>query len=167
VKFIKTIGYDAGLHYETRERAEGIVYNDEGKIALIKVGKYHYHVLPGGGIESNETPYEAFIREVREETGAQIKDIVGLGIIIEYMNERKLKRVTYCFSSSVDKLLGPPKFTKEEMEEEYQLQWVYPNQALHLIENDYVNYSKIKQLMKKESTVPHRELALMKAVLHV
>ena len=89
-----------------------------------------------------------------------------MGVITEYMNERKLKRVTYCFSSSVDKLLGPPEFTKEEMEEEYRLQWVYPNHALNLIEKDYVNYPKITQLMKKESTVPHRELAFMKAILH-
>ena len=43
-------------------------------------------------------------------------------MIIEYMNERKLKRVTYCFSSSVDQLLGPPKFTQEEIDEEYELQ---------------------------------------------
>jgi 8-oxo-dGTP pyrophosphatase MutT (NUDIX family) len=84
MKFIKTIGYDAGLPYEIRERVEGIVYNDEGKIALIKAGKYHYHVFPGGGIESNETPYEALIREVREETGVQIKNIVELGMIIEH-----------------------------------------------------------------------------------
>jgi len=59
---------------------------------------------------------------VREETGVQIKDIVELGVIIEYMNERRLKRVTYCFSSSVDQLLGPPKFTQEEIDEEYELQ---------------------------------------------
>jgi hypothetical protein len=52
------------------------------------------------------------------------------------------------------------------MEEEYRLQWVYPNHALNLIEKDYVNYPKITQLMKKESTVPHRELAFMKAILH-
>jgi len=166
MKFIKTIGYDAGLPYEIRERVEGIVYNDEGKIALIKAGKYHYHVFPGGGIESNETPYEALIREVREETGVQIKNIVELGMIIEYMNERKLKRVTYCFSSSVDQLLGPPTFTQEEIDEEYELQWVYPEKALQIIENDLENYPQIIQLTKKESPVPHRELEIIRAIFN-
>ena len=37
MKFIKTIGYDAGLHYETRERVEGLVYNDEGVYCIIKL----------------------------------------------------------------------------------------------------------------------------------
>ena len=166
MKFIKTIGVDAGFPYETRERVEGVVYNAEGKIALIKVGKYHYHVLPGGMIESHETPYEAIIREVREETGVQIKDIVELGVIIEYMNERKLKRVTYCFSSSADQLLGPPTFTQEEIDEEYELQWVYPDKALQMIENDLANYPKIMQLTKKESPVPHRELEIMRAIFN-
>jgi len=55
-------------------RAVAIIVN-KGKILLmhrIKNGK-EYYVLPGGGIEPNETIEEAVLREVNEETSVKIK----------------------------------------------------------------------------------------------
>ncbi len=55
-------------------RASAIIIRNE-KILLIhrkKDGK-EYWVFPGGGIEDNETWDEALIREVKEETGLDVK----------------------------------------------------------------------------------------------
>lgn len=50
--------------------AIGIVFNtDRTEVLFIKRRDVPVWVLPGGGIEENESPQEALIREVQEETG--------------------------------------------------------------------------------------------------
>lgn len=60
-------------------RARAIIIQD-GKILLIKRTKPDevYFVIPGGGVEANETMEEALVRECREELGVSIK--VGLKV---------------------------------------------------------------------------------------
>ncbi len=47
---------------------------EDGKVALIerhRAGK-HYYVFPGGGMDEGETPEQAAIREMEEETGLRV-----------------------------------------------------------------------------------------------
>jgi ADP-ribose pyrophosphatase YjhB (NUDIX family) len=57
----------------TNQRA-GIAIIKDSKILLIKRTKNeeHYYILPGGGVESNETPEEAAVRELKEELEIQV-----------------------------------------------------------------------------------------------
>lgn len=48
-----------------------IIHNHQ--IAMIHSLKYDYYKFPGGGIEPNESPIDALIRETREEAGLQIQ----------------------------------------------------------------------------------------------
>lgn len=53
--------------------AIGIVLSDdESRVLLVKRRDVPVWVLPGGGIDPGETPEQAVIREVSEETGFQI-----------------------------------------------------------------------------------------------
>ncbi|MCJ1778535.1 NUDIX hydrolase [Mammaliicoccus sciuri] len=56
-----------------------IVLNDEDKILLIKGPKRGWE-MPGGQVELGEPLYDAAIREVKEESGADIKIIRFCGI---------------------------------------------------------------------------------------
>ena len=52
----------------------GVVLIENGKVALIerhRAGK-HYYVFPGGGVDEGETPEQAAIREMEEETGLRV-----------------------------------------------------------------------------------------------
>ncbi len=53
-----------------------LIFNDEGKIFLMKSRKWEgKYVVPGGHIELGETIEEALKREVKEETGLEINSI--------------------------------------------------------------------------------------------
>ena len=63
--------------------AYGIITNNN-HIALIKKGRGGYtglYDLPGGGIEHQETPKDALIREIMEEVGAKVTDYKLLDVI--------------------------------------------------------------------------------------
>ncbi len=66
-----------------------VILKKQNEIFLVKHPYDHFWVLPGGGIQKNETAKEAAIREVAEETPYSISDpILKLG---EYINNSKGK----------------------------------------------------------------------------
>ncbi len=59
----------------------------EDKVVCIKykVGETGYIDIPGGKIEEGETPEDASIREVYEETGMKVENLVSIGdVTTEY-----------------------------------------------------------------------------------
>jgi len=57
-----------------------IIYNDQGEILLIKNPKFlDFWTIPGGHVELDEPAEEALKREIREETGLEIKNIEPIG----------------------------------------------------------------------------------------
>ncbi len=75
----------------------GIIFN-EGKFLLIKRRDIPVWVLPGGGIETGESPETAVLRELEEETGYKTKIERK---IAEYLPANKLSQVTYFFECSI------------------------------------------------------------------
>ena len=57
-----------------RKTARAVIFNTEGKLLMVERHKEgrHYFVLPGGHVDTNETPEQAVVREVREETGLDV-----------------------------------------------------------------------------------------------
>ena len=54
--------------------AIAIILNaDQSQVLLVKRKDTSVWVLPGGGVEPEETPEEALIREAKEETGFQVR----------------------------------------------------------------------------------------------
>lgn len=58
-----------------------LIFNNEGKIFLMKSHKWHgKYVVPGGHVELGERIEATLKREVKEETGLDIYDIKFLGV---------------------------------------------------------------------------------------
>lgn len=59
-----------------RRRASLFVFSKDSILLIrrLKNGR-EYYVLPGGGIEAGERPWQAALRELEEETGLQTDDL--------------------------------------------------------------------------------------------
>jgi 8-oxo-dGTP diphosphatase len=60
--------------------AYAVIQSDRGEVLLTRRSAGGEWVLPGGSVERNEAPWEALVREVREETGLDtaVSRLVGL-----------------------------------------------------------------------------------------
>ena len=76
----------------TRHIARGIILDEDGRVYLHYVkrddifGKQGYYETPGGGIDEDETPEEALVRECQEELGFEVEVICPLAEVEDAYN---------------------------------------------------------------------------------
>ena len=74
----------------------GVVLNQKGQILLVQRNDSKAWSLPGGIVENGESPDQAVVREVKEETGLDV-DIVRLtGIYIRHLWKKNILFVYRC-----------------------------------------------------------------------
>ncbi len=117
--------------------ARGIVIREDGKIAVFNKSNKNEYKLPGGGLEGEEEPEEAFKREVLEETGCEVEIIERIGTAEEYKSLDNFKQISYIFVGKVLKDTKQLNVTKKEKDEGAKLLWETPEKALELITNCY------------------------------
>ena len=71
---------------KTRVGCRGVVIQD-GKLLVSREEVSDYWMLPGGGLEENETPAECCVREILEETGYIVEPIKEFLVMNEYYEE--------------------------------------------------------------------------------
>ena len=111
----------------------GIVIREDGKIAIFNKSNKNEYKLPGGGLEGEEKPEEAFKREVLEETGCEVEIIKSLGKTEEYKSLNNFKQISYVFVGKVLKDTKELNMTEKEKDEGAKLLWETPENALELI----------------------------------
>lgn len=58
----------------------GIITDNKGRVLLCHRRDYDLWNLPGGGVETGESPWSALVREIKEETGLEAKPIRLTGV---------------------------------------------------------------------------------------
>jgi 8-oxo-dGTP diphosphatase len=109
------------------EAAGGVVFDDEGRVAIVHRPRYDDWSLPKGKLDPGETFEEAALREVEEETGLRC----ALGDELEPVryrdNKGRPKIVRYWLMHVAD----DPGFTPNDEVDE--LSWVTPGEAAELL----------------------------------
>ena len=137
--------------------ARGIVVREDGKIAVFNKSNKNEYKLPGGGLEGEEKPEEAFKREVLEETGCKIEITNKLGITEEYKSLDNFKQISYVFVGKVLEDTKQLNVTDKEKEEGAKLIWETPEKALKLITASYD-----KLIASKYESVYHTKFIVLR-----
>lgn len=107
-----------------------IIYNDQGEILLIKNPKFKdFWTVPGGHIELNETAEEALKREIREETGLELKDIEAISFSEGINPEFFYKDKHFIYLNYLAAVASGELRKSREMTEYL---WIAPEKALEL-----------------------------------
>ena len=77
--------YDPNSKKYYRPSVRGIIFDDNGNIAMIYSRKDHYYKFPGGGVEGGESRLETLAREIKEETGLTLipKSVQEFGEVLK------------------------------------------------------------------------------------
>ena len=57
--------------------ATGLVYDDQGRVLLARHANDNVWMAPGGALDPDESPADAAVREVWEETGLVVEPVAG------------------------------------------------------------------------------------------
>lgn len=141
VKNIKLINPEGATeeevnNYRTREAERAVVFDDEGKVALLHVTKEQYYKLPGGGVEEGEDKIISLKRECKEEIGCDVEVQGEIGYIVEYRKIFSLKQTSYCYLAKAVGEKGEPDFTEEEMENGFEIVWLPYEEALRILSDN-------------------------------
>ena len=105
-----------------KNRAAAIIIQNQ-KLLVIHRQKpeQDYYILPGGGVELEESFEEACIREVKEETGL---DVLSLQLVRKYYT---LEKEEYYFIAQVtpgEPVLGGAEAQRQSQNNHYAFEWV-------------------------------------------
>lgn len=112
----------------------GLIVAPDGEILLVRSKKWNdLYSLPGGKVERGESRKEAFIREVREETGLEIANL-RFAIVQDCISSPEFWEEKHFVMNDFIADLDPAT-SKEQVqlnEEAYAYKWILPKEALSL-----------------------------------
>lgn len=85
--------------------AGGCIFNEKGEVLLQRRGDFGKWGFPGGAVELGETPEQAAVREVKEETGLEVEIRRLIGVYtdcnMEYPNGDKAQSICIVYEFQV------------------------------------------------------------------
>ena len=122
--------------YQERTRVCCIVRNEQKHIALIELTKFHHHFLPWGKKEESETDEQAIRREISEETGYRIENIIPFAQITHHKARTQQHEICYVYTMKTAWRPWPVQLTQKEQDQWLQVKWVDIQHAIQLLQQD-------------------------------
>ena len=134
---IKEIGSkNDTIAYTDRPTVKVVIFNGD-TVLLLNDG-----LLPGGGIDGDETDLEAIERELLEELGASVSNIEPIGTVIQYRNFLKKRYVIKGFTATLSSMSGETA-PQDEGEAQFSYNWYEKNVAISKVEESISNYDSV------------------------
>lgn len=120
VKNIDNIKYDTLI-----KKARGILIDENDYLYVSKINDSY--LFPGGGVEDGESDDETILRELEEEVGIKLDNLISLGTIIHYHEKfpnlkidknnvsNRINIIHYYFKKINSKDVGKPHYTEYEL----------------------------------------------------
>lgn len=155
---IDTKDYNANGRAFVRPSARSIIIKDK-KVAMVHSIKYDYYKFPGGGIEENETNKDALIRETLEEAGLVVvpESVKEYGYVhrIQKSNHVDVDHFVqdnYYYLCDIEKEIVQQKLDDYESDEQFTLEFVYPDKAIYINRN-MEHGPKDRNMLEREAKV--------------
>lgn len=133
-----TKDYDANGVAFVRNSARCITIKD-GRIAMVHSLKYDYYKFPGGGIEKDESPERAMIREAKEEAGLIVipQSVLPYGYVHRMQKDGQgnadfFVQDNFYYLCDVEEGAQSQNLDDYEAEEQFTLEYVEPNKAIRV-----------------------------------
>ena len=154
------LGTDGICDALPRKTARAIAINDQGLLAVMYAKRFDLHSLPGGGMEGDETPEDAIVREIWEETGCACTSVEPLGVVLENRFHADYTQIDYYFIVHVRMGDGQLHLTDNEEQNGTRPQWHTLNDTVRLIRNREYDTNQRKYLQA-------RDVAALTCYLHL
>jgi len=129
--------------------ARTVIFDEEGKTAIIDVRDGEYYKIPGGGINPGEEKREAAHREAKEEAGCDIKIVSKIGDY-EFIGPNKRVYRSDCYLAKKIKDNKELNFNDWEKSNRFKLIWVDPEEAIKLFKSSKTDDVFGKDINKRD-----------------
>jgi ADP-ribose pyrophosphatase YjhB (NUDIX family) len=136
-----------------RNAARAVIFDKDGKIALMHSTVDKFHKIPGGGLEGDENKETALRRECLEEAGVEVGNLIELGFVKEIKGDDKMVQNSYCYVTKVVGEKKSPNFTESEIAQGFEVIWVGLDEAYNLVKNDGYSNSLGRYIQARELNI--------------
>lgn len=141
-----------------RLTARAILRNPQGHYAVMYTSGFGIHMLPGGGVEDDESILTALRREIAEETGCRIGTIQPLGYVEENRAHTDYTQLSYYFMVTTPDTEFAPNMTQAEVSHGSRAMWLTPGEAWARISTPAFDRPQLRFLQA-------RDMAALQAVM--
>lgn len=122
---------DSNVVWKDRPTGKVVLFNNKNEIALIGNKVNDFLLLPGGGIEKNESLIDGIKRECQEETGCEIDIQELLGMTEDFRARDSKHCLTYGYTAKVV-ACGSTAPTENEIDIGAYVKWISLTEAVTL-----------------------------------
>jgi 8-oxo-dGTP pyrophosphatase MutT (NUDIX family) len=124
MNILATIGQEETLIQYTDRPTVKVVIKKDDKLLILNNG-----LLPGGGIDSGESDYDAINRELQEELCVTVEDVHEIGTVVQFRNLLGKKYLINGYTATLDTFKGSTN-PQDEGEAQFTIQWLSPDDAI-------------------------------------
>lgn len=117
--------------WKDRPTVKAVLFNEANEIALIGNEVNDFFLLPGGGVEGDESVLDGIIRECQEETGCEIEIQNALGKTEDFRLRDTKHCISFGYSAKVISY-GAPTLTEGEADIGAYVKWLSVPEAIKM-----------------------------------